>query len=133
MKVFPSIIILLTAGVSALGQPLDRQIADSLFNALPKTKQGIERIKMLNRLAQFYILKPGENQIDYDSAARYLTEAHQLNQSLKSSSLEGQLLVTESLIAKETGRKDEARQKTEEAIKLFESSNDKHNLGEAYS
>jgi two-component sensor histidine kinase len=133
MKFFSSIVILLMLGITGSAQPLDRRIADSLLKVLPTEKSPIERIKMLNRLTQFYILKTGESQIDYDSATRYLNEAHQLNQSLKSVSLEAQLLITESFIPKENGRKNEARQKVEEAIKLFESGNDKHNLGTAYS
>jgi two-component system, sensor histidine kinase PdtaS len=131
MKVFPSIAIFLIPGITVSGQPIERRVADSLFGTLTKSKPGIERIKTLNGLAQFYIFKPGENQIDFDSASTYLTEARRLNESAKSLPLAGQLLLTESYMLREKGQKNAAILKVEEAIKILESGDDKYYLGKA--
>src|SRR5258705_12866207 len=57
MKVFISIIIFFIVGATVSAQPIKRSVVDSLFKVLTKEKQGIERIKALNGLAQFYIFK----------------------------------------------------------------------------
>ena len=129
MKVFFFTIIFLIVEIAVSAQQIERYVADSLFKILTKEKQGIERIKALNGLAQFYIFKPGENQIDFDSASIYLSEAHQLNQSAKSPSLDGQLLLTESYMVRGKGHRDSAILKLEEAIRTLASSNDKYYLG----
>jgi len=131
MKIFSSIVSCLILVITSSGQPIERHIADSLFSALTKIKPNIERIKILNQLAQFFIFKPGENQIDFDSASVYLKEARQINKFIKSSSLAGQLLLTESYMLREKGHTDSAIFKVEEAITTLEASGDKYFLGKA--
>src|SRR5258705_7596909 len=124
MKVLSFTIIFLIVGIKVSGQPIERSVVDSLFKVLTKEKQGIERIKALNGLAQFYIFKPGENQVDFDSATTCLNEARRLNQSVKSASLTGQLLLTESYMLREKGLKEVARKRGEDAVKVLQPSDD---------
>ena len=132
MRTISSILLLLILEMTAFGQPIERKNADSLLRVLSNTKTGSDRINILIRLAQFHIFKPGENQIDFDSAVTYLGEARHLNESFKSSSLTGQVLLTESFILREKGQKNVAMQRVEEAIKMLQSSNDKYYLGKAF-
>ena len=67
---------------------------------LIKSKPGPHRMDLLLNLAQFHILKPGEREIDFDSAVVYITEAKTLNESVKSSTAYGYLLLTESFLTK---------------------------------
>jgi two-component system, sensor histidine kinase PdtaS len=131
MRPLLSIFILLILSTSVLGQPIERSEADSLFRLLKKAQPNIERIKTLNRLAEFHIFKPGENKVDFDSAVLFLREARQLNQSLESASYAGQLLLTESFMLREKGQQENAKLKVEEAVKTLQSSNVYYHLGKA--
>lgn len=133
MRTISSILIFLVLGMTAIGQPIERKEADSLLRVLSNTKPDAERINILIELAQFHIFKPGEKQIDFDSAVTYLSEARRLNESVKSPSLAGQLLLTESFMLREKGQRNPAISKVEEAIKVLQSSGDKYYLGKAYA
>src|ERR1700754_2338652 len=113
MKAIYSIVFILSLRLVVSGQPMERRVADSLISEMAETKHGIQRIVILNRLSQFYILKPGEYQVDFDSASRYLDEARRLNALEGSTSMTGQLLMTESSMLREQGQKEQARQKLE--------------------
>ncbi|HTE30912.1 MAG TPA: histidine kinase dimerization/phosphoacceptor domain -containing protein [Chryseolinea sp.] len=131
MRIISSIMLLLIPGMTAFGQPIEKKEADSLLRVLSNTRPASERMNILIRLAQFHIFKPGENQVDFDSAVTYLKEVRHINESIKSPSAEGQLLLTESFMQREKGEKEAARLKVEEAIGVLESSNDKYFLGKA--
>jgi two-component system, sensor histidine kinase PdtaS len=131
MRTISFIGLLLIAWMATFGQSIERKKADSLLRVLSNIKPGSERINILIHLAQFHIFKPGENQIDFDSAMTYLSEARRLNEPIRSLSLEGQLLLTESFMLREKGQKNAAISKVEEAIKTFQSSDDKYYLGKA--
>ena len=103
-----------------------------MLTALKKSKQDVNRIDLLLNLAQFYILKPGESEADFDSARVNINEAKVLNRSLKSSAADGYQLLTESYLTKENGQRDEARKMVERAVTIFESGTNKSYLGSAY-
>jgi hypothetical protein len=63
---------------------------------------------LLLNLAQFHIFKAGENQIDFDSASSFINQAKQLIRLAKSRDADGYLLLTESYLIKEEGRKSGA-------------------------
>ena len=113
------------------GQDITRQDVDSMLKALNKSK-GIERIDLLLNLAQFNIFKPGENQIDFDSATNYISEAKELCRSEKSLAGEGYALLTESYMVREKGKKEESKKMVEQAITILESGNNTSYLGQAY-
>src|SRR5262249_20124444 len=81
---------------------------------------------------RFQIFKPGELQVDFDSATAYINEAKALNKALNSSAAYGCLLLTESILIKEKGNKDEAKKMVENAVSILESGGNKDYLGRAY-
>ena len=118
--------------ITAFGQDISRQEADSMLYALDKSKPDLDRIDLLLNLAQFHIFKPGEFQIDFDSAMVYINQAKVLNRTLKSSDADGYALLTESILVREKGLKDEAKKMTEKAIKILESGANKFYLAVGY-
>lgn len=113
------------------GQDISQKDADSMINALKVKKQGIERIDLLLTLAQFHILKPGELQVDFDSAKAYMDEAAALNKSVNSSDARGYQILTESYLIKEKGQTEEGKKTVEKAIAMLETGTNKHYLGRA--
>jgi two-component system, sensor histidine kinase PdtaS len=132
MKVTTSIIFFLIVGRGVFAQAIQKSEADSLVEVLEKTNGGVERIDLLLRLAQYHIFKPGELQVDFDSATIYISEAAAMNKSIKSSTARGSLLLTESYLAKEKGLADEAKKMVRNAVTILESGNNKAELGKAY-
>src|SRR5688572_23693167 len=129
LLLFISLQLLIT---TAFGQDISRQEVDSMLHDLGKSKPDLDRIDLLLNLAQFHIFKPGEIQVDFDSAMVYIAEAKVLNRTLKSSIVNGYLLLTESYLTKERGQRDEARKMVEKAVSILESGNNKLYLGSAY-
>jgi two-component system, sensor histidine kinase PdtaS len=114
------------------GQDINRKQADSMLSALKTKKQGMERIDLLLDLAQFHIFKPGEQQIDFDSAKALIDEATSLNKTVHTPEANGYLALTESYLLKEKGQKKESRTMVEKAVQLLETSSNKNYLGRAY-
>ena len=117
---------------TSFSQDITRQDVDSMINALNKGKQGIDRVYLLLNLAQFHIFKPGELEVDLDSATIYINEAKALNRSLKSSIAYGYQMLTESFLTKERGKKDEGKKMVENAINILKTGANKDYLGRAY-
>ena len=117
---------------SAFSQDISRREADSLLRELDKSKADLHRADLLLNLAQYHIFKPGEFQVDFDSAIVYINEAKALNKSLKSGDVEGYLLLIESLLKREKGQRDEGRQMTKQAVKILESGTNKFYLAVSY-
>src|SRR6476659_10841496 len=99
---FLFLVSLLALVRSVFSQEISRQEADSMINALSKSKDDA-RVELLLNLAQFHIFKPGENRIDLDSATIYIDEAKQLARSSKSHDLDGYVQLTEACLTKEKG------------------------------
>lgn len=131
MKGFPPICLLVILSLTTSAQPVSKNHADSLLQLLAREKTGISSMYILIELARYHILKPGERQIDFDSASTYLSEARRLNESIKSPSIAGRAHLTESLMLKEKGQKNTAIAKVEEAVRVLELSHDKYYLGKA--
>ena len=132
MKIFFSIIILITAGVTAFAQPIEKRTADSLLRALNKTANGVERIDLLLNLAQYHIFKPGENQIDFDSASTLIKQAVLLNGRTKNKTSEGHIALVESSFDRKNGQRESGRQKIDEAINILKGGINNSVLGQAY-
>lgn len=128
-KTILPITLLLILSANTFSQQIERHQADSLLHRLNRADSNVERIHILIRLAQFYIFKPGENPIDFDSASACLAEARRLNGSTRSPSLAAQSLLTESYMLREEGQKNEAMQKLDTAIKTLQSGDDTYYLG----
>ena len=117
--------------ITASGQTITRHDADSMTKALDKSKRAIDRIDLLLHLAQFQIFKPGEENVDFDSAMVYIKDASVLNKTLQSSAADGYQLLTESYLVKEKGQKAEGRKMAEKAVRILEAANNKYYLGRA--
>jgi two-component system, sensor histidine kinase PdtaS len=113
-------------------QGFTRRDVDSILRAIDKSKADLHRMDLLLNLAQFHIFKPGENQLDFDSANIYINKAAALNTELKSTDGAGYLLLTQSFMTREKGQKDEAKKMVEKAISLLEAGTNKSYLGRAY-
>jgi two-component system, sensor histidine kinase PdtaS len=132
MKRFIWLMCLLIEVTFSLAQDITRQDADSMLSALNKSKPDVHRLDLLLNLAQYYILKPGENQIDFDSASAYMNKAAFLNKTVKSSAAYGYQLLTESYMLREKGEKTKGKEMVEKAVKILETDGNKGYLGKAY-
>src|SRR5262245_5283283 len=121
---------LLLIGVAS-GQEFTRQEADSMIIELAQSKPDLQRIDLLLNLAQFHIFKPGEFQVDFDSATTYIDQAKALNKTINSSDAYGYELLTESLLIKEKGQRAKARIMVEKAVEILEPGANKSYLGSA--
>jgi two-component system, sensor histidine kinase PdtaS len=128
---FLSLMSLLLLLIPAGAQDITRQEVDSMLKVLKKSSDDLQRVDLLLQAAQFHILKPGELQKDFDSALVYINEVKEMNNSLKSSTVSGYLLLTESYMVKEKGQSKEARQMVEKAIPMLEAGNNKTYWGSA--
>ena len=102
-----------------------------MISALKTKKQVTARIDLLLNLAQFHIFKPGERQIDFDSAKLLINEAASLNRSLRSPEANGYQTLTESYLINEKGQKEEAKKLAEKAVSILKNTSNKHYLGRA--
>ncbi|MBC7937801.1 MAG: hypothetical protein H7Y86_20840 [Rhizobacter sp.] len=117
--------------ISSFGQNITRHGADSMMMALNKSKPGSDRINLLLKLAQFHIFKPGEKQIDFDSAIVFINEVKALNRTLNSAAAHGYQILTESYLAREKGHKEAAKNMVVKAITILETGDNKDYLGQA--
>ena len=131
-KKFVLLLSLISAMTTALPQEITREDADSMRIALKKSSPDLNRIDLLLSLAQFYIFKPGEFQVDFDSARRYINEAEQLNKKVRSRDVVGYILLTESSIIKELGDWAAGKEMNQQALKILQPGTNKTYLGRAY-
>ena len=131
-KKFVLLLFLISAMTAALSQEFTREYADSIRIALKKSSTDLNRIDLLLSLAQFYVFKPGEFQVDFDSARRYINEAQQLNKKVQSRDVMGYILLTESSIIKELGDWARGEEMNHQALKILEPGTNKTYLGRAY-
>ena len=92
MKKLLLAIALLLPMLSALTQPSSKHEADSLLAALNKSIPKTGRMHALTALAEYQVLKPGELQLDFDSAAKYISEAEAINTKVRSADADGYIL-----------------------------------------
>jgi two-component sensor histidine kinase/tetratricopeptide (TPR) repeat protein len=131
MKVFSFVVVFSIIVIPAAGRDNTRQVADSLLSVLKRTQPGIERIDVLLQLAQFHIFKPGENQIDFDSASTYMEEAARLNKTIRSTACSGYQLLTQSYMLREKGQQEAAKKLVEQAVAMLATGNNKNYMGKA--
>jgi two-component sensor histidine kinase len=112
-------------------QEINRRQADSIIHLLNGKRTGIERIDLLLNLAQFHVFKPGERQVDFDSAKKLIDEAAALASQFNSPAANGYLALTESYLLDEKGQKQAAKKLAEKAVSILESTSNKHYLGRA--
>ena len=111
---------------------ISRYQADSLLLLLTKDIPDSTRINSLLRLAQFNILKPGENKTDLDSASAFITKADHLNAKSNDPVYDGMIALAKAYLYRERGQKREGKFAVQKAISILSTTNDKHYLGLAY-
>ncbi len=113
-------------------QELSSKQADSILTTLNQRRADTSHINALVMLADYYIAKPGEEKVDLDSAAGYLTQARQMSKAIGDASRLDFITLGESYLWKERGRNDTARRLCAEALRLAKAQKDKYLLGRAY-
>jgi two-component sensor histidine kinase len=125
-------IIFFAMAISARGQDISRQEADSLLRSLSMTGADTTHINSLLKLALFEIHKPGEFKIDLDSAAEFINQAKQINTKLGSVEMYGYITLIESHFEREKGQHEQAKASVEKAIQILLTGSNKLQLGSAY-
>jgi two-component sensor histidine kinase len=81
---FLSWLLLLTGlGTSVKAQSIHRPEADSLLRVLAQSKADTNQVKVLLRLGEYQVYKPGEFKADVDSAYAYAKAAEDLSRTLR--------------------------------------------------
>lgn len=106
--------------------------ADSLRQLLSKASGGAARIETLIHLGEYHIWKKGENKVDLDSANACLSEAAELNKTVRSTALAGHQLLMKGFMLTEAGKRKEGQEAVEQSIPLLQKSNSQRLLGLAY-
>ncbi len=73
---------LLGPGSALIAQVVHRPEADSLLRVLARSKADTNRVKVLLRLGEYQVYKPGEFKADLDSARTYAGQARALSRKL---------------------------------------------------
>ncbi len=136
MKRFVFTILLLFIINIARGQDITRNIslreATGLLKSLNRKSDDTLKIDQLLRLALYNVLKAGENKADLDSASAFINRAKGINAKTKSPGGEGYIALVQSMLDRESGKKDEGKKNAETAISLLKNTTDKYHLGLAY-
>ena len=108
-----------------------REAAD-ITKALSKNNDPVFKLNQFLKLAEFNILKAGENKKDLDSAATFIGNAKQLNARLRSVDMDGYIALLESTLARECGQISKGRNFAKEAVFSLKQSDSSGHLGDAY-
>ncbi|MBD2757252.1 histidine kinase dimerization/phosphoacceptor domain -containing protein [Spirosoma validum] len=105
---------------------------DSLQRVLTVSKPDTNRVNVLLQLSQCYVLKPGEEAHDLDTALQMSQQANKLSQSLHYQGGMGEASYTSFLIWLEKGDTLKARNYAKQAIDFFLRHNQGKQLGYVY-
>ncbi|GAB3800034.1 hypothetical protein GCM10028819_24540 [Spirosoma humi] len=135
MKQYIFLTLWTLVAIAAKAQWAPYQI-DSLQRVLSVSKQDTNRdtnrVNVLLQLSQCYVLKPGEEAHDLDTALQLSKQAGRLSQSLGYASCLGEANYTLFLIWLEKGNFPKARMYAQQAINFFSSHNQWKQLGYVY-
>jgi hypothetical protein len=126
------LVVLLFGIIAAYGQDLTGPQVDSLRLVLKGSLPDTARLDMLFRLAEFYIVKPGDDKQDLDSAADCLKETALINVKLRSEDIRGFQSMMASMLAKERKQEKQGKEMAEAAVRMLAGSPNKYYLGRAY-
>lgn len=89
--IFTFLLVLWSLGIRAQSHSIDSP--KYLFPLIAKSNADTNKIALLNKLAAYYIFKPGNFKYDLDSAFTYLNQALQLSEKLHSGKWENETLM----------------------------------------
>ena len=125
-------LILLFIYLTVYPQQILSEEADSLNNAVIKSKPDTGRINLFLKIAQFHLSKPDATTTDFDSASMLIKQAVLLNAKIKSKEADGYIALVESCLNRKKGQREAGQQKVDEAIKVLTGGTNKSLLGQAY-
>ncbi|UFH52188.1 histidine kinase dimerization/phosphoacceptor domain -containing protein [Spirosoma sp. KNUC1025] len=131
MKQYIFLIIWALVTRSAYAQWSPSQI-DSFQRLLSVSKTDTNRVDLLLKLSQCYVLKPGEEAHDLDTALQLSQQANVLGRSLQYQTYKGEASYTSFLIWLEKGDAPRARKYAQQAISFFLQHNQWDKLGYVY-
>jgi len=132
MKRLVFIATMLLPFIPVYGQGILRHDADSLLRSLKKPAADTTRITALLKLAEYNILKPGEDKKDLDSAVTFIDEAKSINDKIKSPGAYGYIALDESYLARDRSQQANAKAFAEKALQLLSKTSNYYELGQAY-
>ncbi|WP_354457411.1 histidine kinase dimerization/phosphoacceptor domain -containing protein [Mucilaginibacter sp. UYP25] len=103
-----------------------------MIRQLEKKQPDSLKINTLIRLAEYNILKTGEDTADLDSAKTYIDLAFRLNSANPYKTCTGRILLTQGYLLREKNQRKAGKQTIENAILTLSGIKDEHNLGLAY-
>jgi two-component system, sensor histidine kinase PdtaS len=127
-----STLMMLIICLTGYPQQISREEADSLNNAVIKSKPDAGRINLLLRIAQFHLLKTVVTTADFDSASMFIKQAALLNTKIKNKEADGYITLVESCLNRKKGQREAGQQKVNEAIKILTGETNHSMLGQAY-
>ncbi|MDO6429584.1 histidine kinase dimerization/phosphoacceptor domain -containing protein [Flavitalea sp. BT771] len=105
---------------------------DELSTLLQKSNADTARIDLLLEAALVYVLKPGEEKHDLDSALFFTTEAMNISNRLNLPVWQARCFYVYSQVYRESHQKEKGKSYIERAIPLFAKYGRKERLGDAY-
>jgi two-component sensor histidine kinase len=106
--------------------------ATDLRNLLNKKVIDTERMDILLKLAEYNILKDGNDKANLDSADEFIKQASVLNSKIRSIKYAGYITLEESCLARKTGDLRKAEEGVNKAIQLLQVVNADFYLTKAY-
>ncbi|MEO5638377.1 MAG: sensor histidine kinase [Chitinophagaceae bacterium] len=126
------LITLLFVTVPVYCQDLTGREADSLNLLLNRPMPDTNRLDILFRLAEFYIVKPGDYKPDIDKAAEYLNKTELINARLQSEDIRGFQTLIASMLSNERKQEKQGKVIAENAVSILSRGSNKYYLGKAY-
>ncbi|MDF2191921.1 histidine kinase dimerization/phosphoacceptor domain -containing protein [Paraflavitalea sp. CAU 1676] len=129
---FVLLITLMSAVEGAFGQEVPIHTVTEISSLLPKAKGRPERVSLLLEGALLYILRPGMERSDYDSALLFLNQAMEQTTAPEAPLLKARCCNVYSQLYREDHQKEKGKKYIDTAIAIFTIHNEKEALGDAY-
>jgi len=113
-------------------QSVSPEEAQTLTYAASNARTDTGQIRILLRLAKYYIFKPGELQVDLDSAANFIHTAENINAISQSNWATGYITLLNSYLLRERGDRAKAKEIVAKAADMLKIEADNNLTGEAY-
>ncbi|MDB5198520.1 MAG: hypothetical protein JWO92_483 [Chitinophagaceae bacterium] len=111
---------------------ISQRSPEIISRLIQKSKQDTGRISLFLEAAMSYVLRAGSLQSDMDSAQLFVSNALQLNNSIRSIEWQGKCFFVYSNIFREENNKEKGKQYAEKAIEDLSKSGKKIDLANSY-
>ena len=131
-KIFPLTVIFVLTAIFATAQDITRRQADSLSIELGKPQADTDRMKVLLRLAVFYVHQRGISDSTIKAIGDYIGQADRLNKKLNIPFFNEQVLLIRSALYKAQGDRTAGKLLLTKVITQLQAEDNKPLLGKAY-